>query len=163
MDCDQPITSRRATKEMNMETWSRPRLALIVILASAAVVGSLGPATASDFCITNIETLVGKGFRLPPRGKCKPWLGYTVNGEGGPNSATGTACTAADGSHATIDVTTMYPASGDTIFATIMLPLPLGSGATLRESGLISGTGYLEFKGGPSTTAGPCNPTPPVP
>jgi hypothetical protein len=146
-----------------MRNWSRSRLTIIVALASAMALDSVVLASASDFCITNGDTVVGKNFRIPSKGKCKPWLGYTVNDEGGPNSGTGTACTASDGSHVTIEITTMYPASGDTIFATIMLPLPLGSGATFGESGLIPGTGYVLFKGGGSTTAGPCNPTPPAP
>jgi len=147
-----------------MRSRSPSRLAFIVMLASIIEVGALNLAAGSDFCITNIETMVGKGFHVPPRGKCKPWLGYTINGEGGPNSGTGTACTAADGSHVAITVTTMYPASADTIFTSITLPLPLGTGTpTFSETGLVAPTGYGLFRVSPTTTAGPCNPALPAP
>ena len=120
-----------------MRSWSKSRTALVFIVAFVVAVSISDLATASDLCIANGGvTLVGKGFGVPLRGKCKPWLGYVVNFETGPNSSTGTACTASDGSHVAIDVTTMYPGSSDTIFNTIMLPIPLGAaGATFSSSG----------------------------
>jgi hypothetical protein len=85
------------------------RIALIGIVTSAVGIGSVRVTAASDFCIFDGETVVGRNFSPPGAGKCKQWLGYEVTGEGGPNSSTGSGCTSADGSHVTITVTTLYP------------------------------------------------------
>jgi hypothetical protein len=69
------------------------RVALVLTAVFALAASS--PVLAADFCIhsTPVGLLVGKGFLVPPKNKCKPFNGF---GNGG--MAVGTGCTTADGS-----------------------------------------------------------------
>ncbi|HZT07797.1 MAG TPA: hypothetical protein VFC51_12255 [Chloroflexota bacterium] len=77
-------------------------------LIAGLVVGCLAigtTAVAKDFCINVPDlgiTYVGKGFRIPGKGRCKGFDGILLSADhlrvGG-----GTACTASDGSHVTFN------------------------------------------------------------
>ena len=68
----------------------------LVVLAFSAVVIA-GPAMAKDFCLSKTGStvyIVGKGFKLPTKGKCKPFSGVFELAD----LVSGNACTKSDGS-----------------------------------------------------------------
>lgn len=94
-----------------------------------------GVSRAKDYCLTvNSSTfvLVGQGFAIPPKGKCKPWTGFTA--QIGLNSpSVGTGCTSLDGSHLNFTITTSFPEFfGATVADSITLALPSQSGTTFE-------------------------------
>jgi hypothetical protein len=101
----------------------------------ALLLGLAPTAGAADFCM-NVggPTYVGKGFRVPSPGRCKPFSGFSLNA-GAPTTVTGTACTASDKSRVDFALTTVLhtsPALGapDSVgFDAVQIPLPLFSGA----------------------------------
>ena len=94
-------------------------------------------AHASDFCLQQAPpdgaiTYVGKDFRPPAWGKCKPWQGFILIGSlATPYPSTGTACTSSVGDHMSLSIATpiaVFAADGiGTITELTQLPLPLGS------------------------------------
>jgi hypothetical protein len=134
--------------------------------ATGPVAGLVGPAHAADFCIKHWRVgegvyfdMVGKGFRVPGKGRCKPFVGFSASAQDpGVYDETGSACTATDGSKVRFVLTEMDRASSNVTFFEISLPLPLGP----------SGTYMRRFPNG-SAEAGwpvpePCpTPTMPVP
>ena len=88
----------------------------IVIIIATAIAGATATAKlawATDFCLESTAPgfiWVGKGFTLPGRGHCKPWIGF-VYGMAGSQSI-GSACVAFDGSHVTFTINTSTPFPG---------------------------------------------------
>jgi hypothetical protein len=60
------------------------------LVSVAVLVGSAGAVMAADVCFTN--SLVLKGFKVPGKGKCKPYQGFFA----GPQIVDGVACTSSD-------------------------------------------------------------------
>ena len=72
-----------------------------LILALGFVFATVATTRASDLCL-NIESmfgipipLAGKGFRVPPKNRCKPFNGFTSGSFS--TFVVGTGCTSADG------------------------------------------------------------------
>jgi hypothetical protein len=104
-------------------------LASLVALSISAVAGQ-----AADFCIVQTGglglTYVGKGFTIPPKGKCRSWLGFTTLSST-TFISTGTACTISSGANLHLGITTPLPIDGAGVVADdIVLPLPLGPSGT---------------------------------
>jgi hypothetical protein len=104
---------------------------IITILGASIFALTLpGLSAAKDFCLTiNSSTyvLIGKGFTVPLKGRCKPWTGLTVQSNFNSPSA-GTGCTSSDGSHLNFTITTTFPDSGLFFLDTITLALPALTG-----------------------------------
>jgi len=125
-----------------------------------ALVGTLlwvGNARASDFCITESTglglTFVGKSFKIPGKGKCKPWIGFVKSGANYPSS--GTACTTSDGSEVSVSITTA-PFDGITNSLVDFFSFSLPGLGSMDASELPLG-GSPTFASG-TATAGTCNP-----
>jgi hypothetical protein len=91
-------------------------------------------AAPGDYCVTFPSVpdyiLVGRGFIIPPKGKCKTWTGFAL--QSGINSPTsGPGCTSSDGTNVTLGLTTMLQvttATTSVIFDAVSLSLPSQSG-----------------------------------
>ena len=84
---------------------------------------ALAPAVvaAKDLCIQNNifgggAPIVGKGFTLPGKGKCKPFVGFI-----GSSGATGSACTSTSGN---VTHFTIYDNAVEVVWFDLILPLP---------------------------------------
>lgn len=82
-------------------TLPSPRKGRPPIAALGLVLATVVTAQAKDLCI-NIASifgvsvsLVGKGFQVPPKNRCKPFTGFTPGGFS--TFVVGTGCTSADG------------------------------------------------------------------
>jgi hypothetical protein len=132
------------------------RVAALTLLALTL---SWSTAQAGDFCITGATfQIVGKNFKVPPHGKCKPFFGFFVPPN--PNATTGQACTADDGSHVVFGLTTT--ASGTPGFAqwdNIDLSLPALTGT---QSGTADLLGTLTTSSN-AVTGAPCPAPVPIP
>ena len=100
----------------------------VLAAAIGLATGLAGTAGAADVCIKYYIpylkfslTIVGKGFRVPSKGRCKPFFGYSMEG-----GVTGSACTSSDGSKANFTLTQIVGSTGETSFFHVALPLPLG-------------------------------------
>lgn len=128
------------------------RTHLLVGFIGLSALVSLAPAAqAKDYCLFDQTVpdyiLVGRGFTIPAKGKCKPWTGF--NAQGGQNSPTaGTGCTSSDGSHLNLTLTTSFPQNGgDVEIDSITLSLPLQSGMSsdiFFSAGTVSSGSFLE-------------------
>ncbi|HKA56565.1 MAG TPA: hypothetical protein VKJ47_23210 [Candidatus Binatia bacterium] len=120
----------------------RARKTILVLLVGGVVSLVTAPAWGGDFCIQLgsglIAKFVGKNFKVPGKGKCKPWAGFCATGCSPGTVQTGTACTAADGSQVTFGFTTWY-AGGPRQFDFIQLTLPALTGSG-NENTLASST-----------------------
>jgi len=113
---------------------------LATLAAAMGLVAELaGTAHAADFCLKHWRGgpgkyffMVGKGFRVPAKGRCKPFIGVSVSDQA-PDifDFTGSACTASDGSTVHFVLTEMDRAASTVGFVHIMLPLPLGPLGTM--------------------------------
>jgi hypothetical protein len=113
------------------------RTAATVATALGLVTALAGTARASDFCIEYTESnllwgqLVGKGFRVPGPGRCKPFYGFAAGGATG-RTLTGSACTVSAGDKVRFTLTESYPGGWSGVFH-VDLVLPLGQGGTITE------------------------------
>ena len=107
--------------------------AIAILGASVFTLMLPGLSVAKDLCLTIGSgsppyLLIGKGFTVPSKGKCKPWTGLTEQGPtvgSSTNSpSAGTACTSSDGSHMNLTITTSFPSSGDFFLDSISVALP---------------------------------------
>jgi hypothetical protein len=103
------------------------------ILALGLVLAFVAAAQAKDLCLSipnffGQAPLVGKGFQVPPKNKCKPFNGFT---QGSFSSfVAGTGCTSADGFAFHLAFTAHNTASGDTLTGYCGFILPgLGAGS----------------------------------
>ena len=110
-------------------------------LAAGIVCWSATIGSARDFCINyngGVCNYVGKSFKVPDKGKCRPWSGFgTPACFGAHNAQTGTACTASDGTHVNFTITSLAT-TGVLEFTSADLPLPAltgGSGVVCNLSG----------------------------
>lgn len=126
-----------------------------LLLASAAL-------NAADYCVNFPGfVIVGKGFKVPAKGTCKPWVGFSAQqNENSPSNGTG--CTSSDGTHLNLMFTTASPEESNS-FEEDQMTISLPSGAvTDYYTFFMDGTGS---SGGPvSGTAKKCsrNPIPAV-
>ena len=120
-----------------------------IALASALlVIASAAPARA-DFCLsTGFATWVGKGFRIPPKGKCKPWNGFLVTTASSiPRVGSGTACrSSTDGStHLSLQFTDVRPLIQLVFLDAIELPAPPATTGTYTEFAMAPGSPMSQF------------------
>lgn len=109
---------------------------LHTITCLATLLGMLGGAArAADFCITVSPTdttrYVGKNFKIPGPGKCKPWNGVYLPTFAAVSVSTGTACTSSDGTNLRINLVTARATIAFNDY--IVLPLPDLTNGTLAE------------------------------
>ena len=114
------------------------RTRLLAGAIGLAALLALVPTVRADYCLTSVANptyvLVGRGFIIPGKGKCKPWVGFTA--QAGFNSPTsGTACRATDGSHLGLTLTTSFPeaqgaSAGFVEIDSITLALPAQTGTS---------------------------------
>jgi hypothetical protein len=127
-----PIRTREPSRARRPPRSSAAALAVAVLLYAA-------PSGAADYCISTFSaTFVAKGFKLPKKGRCAPWYGFCL--ECAPNAMTGSACTAADGSHVRFTLVTTTD-QADSVSATyyVHLDLPDQTGYA-RDLLLLNGT-----------------------
>lgn len=90
-----------------------------------------GAAMAKNFCISGFPNpawvLVGQGFVIPPKGKCKPWTGF--NTEVGNAPSAGVGCTSSDGANLALTVTTTSGPIGFAEIDAVSLALPSRKGS----------------------------------
>jgi len=123
----------------------------------AAILALANVSWAKDYCINFTAfpgcEIVGRAFTIPPKGKCKTWIGFFSCGpENAPS--TGTGCTSSDGSSFAITIGSSFPEStGGSDVDAVALSLPAQTG-TSHETG-IDGTGHA-FKSVFAVTGGSC-------
>jgi hypothetical protein len=93
-----------------------------VAMAATLALTLTGTARASDYCLqfnaVGDYEVIGKGFRLPPKNRCKPFGGFSSY----TGVLSGTACTEADGLHTRIVATEAYE-TGITYVLSVVLDL----------------------------------------
>ena len=110
--------------------------AVTILGASVFALMLPGLSAANDMCLTiNSSTyvLVGKGFIVPPKGKCRPWTGLTAQSNTNSPSS-GTGCTSSDGSHLNLTITTSFPDFGLFFLDSVTLSLPSRTGTDVNIS-----------------------------
>lgn len=140
----------------------RPRLRAALALALVAVLA--GQAAAADFCMEYVgESLkqvdmVGKGFRVPAKGRCKPFLGFAHETSSlDTRDVAGGACTDSQGKNVHFVLTQTQRYFGTTTTLHVTVPLPLGPLGSLQ---LQRGANPPQQR---QVTAGACPFTSPVP
>ncbi len=116
---------------------------LRVVMAGVATILFLAPglASAKNFCIGGFPNpsyiLLGQGFTVPKKGKCKVWIGFV---EEPLIASTGTGCTSTDGTELTLSITSST-STGFSEVDGIALSLPSLTGsddAQISESSVLS-------------------------
>jgi hypothetical protein len=131
------------------------RVAALTLLALTL---SWSTAQAGDFCMTGSTfQIVGKSFKVPPHGKCKPFFGFFPSTGG--SATTGQACTATNGSHVVFDLTTTVSGLVFAEWDNIDLSLPTLTGPITSTSDFL---GTLSSSSGVVTGA-PCPAPVPIP
>ena len=107
-----------------------------VLAAATLLIGTLPMAAlAKDYCflwtVNGAQRLVvGKGFKLPGKGKCKPFIGYEASTAAGRLVWSGAACTSDDATLVHINLTG-GPSSSDDRGRFLQIELyPKGSGSS---------------------------------
>src|SRR5215469_7196170 len=104
-------------------------LTLIVVIAALVLSSSTARA---DYCL-NINSgayiIVGRGFTVPAKGKCKAWVGFSAQSNDNQPS-TGTGCTSSDGMTLNFTLITSFAESIGAAFSqdAIVLNLPSQDG-----------------------------------
>ncbi len=121
---------------------TRRRAGFAAIVALLVLASSI--AGAKDYCVTidpvHSDVLIGLGFTIPSKGKCKHWNGLgTYGGVVNAHSA-GTGCTSSDGSHFSLTVQSIFfESGGETFIDSVSFALPMQNGSdtesTLNNSG----------------------------
>lgn len=129
-----------------------------IVPATILLLGILGAAAhAADFCIVvgpNDSTkYVGKGFKVPGKGKCKSWNGVYLPSFAPVSVSTGTGCTSSDGTTLRINLATSR--NGVAFNDYVVLPLPDLTNGTLFEIVPQYGNNPLNLTG---ITASKCDP-----
>src|SRR5262245_15888319 len=105
----------------------RTTLVVSAALTIAIAVGSV--ARAADFCVSangNPDLLVGKKFKVPGRGTCKPFFGFQMGAASIP--VTGQGCTNDSNTTLTLELLSMQGGQGVTTYL-ITLSLPSMGGS----------------------------------
>lgn len=97
-----------------------------IVLATLALAARGG---AQDWCVRTPAEIdyIGRRVRIPAAGRCMPWIGYTAAPGIPANAASGALCTASDGSHVSLTITTAFPqapGSSRVLFESFRFPLP---------------------------------------
>jgi len=104
------------------------------MLVTTALVWS-SPARGADYCIrfaaSASEQFVGKKFKVPKPGQCKPWNGFLVTDFSNVSISTGTGCTSSDGTTFRLNLSSIRENFSFQDY--IVLPLPSATGGTLHE------------------------------
>jgi hypothetical protein len=115
-----------------MEGAMRNRL-LGLSLVTLVLFTTATPTAAGDFCIDEGggSIWVGKNFRLPRPGQCKPWHGFLLTSFSNVSLSTGTGCTASDGTKFRLHLSNIRE---NVVFEDyIILPLPSLTNGTNDE------------------------------
>lgn len=101
-------------------------------------------ASAKNYCIGGFPNtayiLLGAGFKIPPKGSCRAWIGFNKQGH---SASSGTACTASDGSDVNFSITTGTESGGFAEIDAINLSLPSQTGSVTGQE--IEGDGVNTF------------------
>ncbi len=115
-----------------------------------------GVVLAKNYCIGGFFNpsyiLVGIGFTVPGKGKCKPWAGF--NAEGNLPTA-GMGCTSSNGSNLSLTLTTGNEVGGWVEMDVISLSLPSQTGedaAQILESSAVESSSATGISGGACST-----------
>src|SRR5262245_59427734 len=127
---------------------------IAIILTAVLALLAASPALAADLCINSavLGLVVGKGFTLPSKNKCKPFVGFGFGG-----MAAGTGCRTADGSLFRLHYT-LHKADQDvteSVACNFHIPLSMGGGCRVRSI-LDVNAGHAIIDLVDSATAGPC-------
>ncbi len=122
------------------------KLSLTVGLCAVGLLLTSVASQAADYCVTFPGfVIVGKGFKVPPKGNCKPWNGFSA--QSGHNSpSNGTGCTSSDGSQLNLMFITAFAEVGDS-FEEDQMTISLPSGAVTDH--------FTNFSGGTGSSGGP--------
>lgn len=115
-----------------------------------------------DYCLSFPPfsyTLVGKGFRMPAKGRCAPWVGFSPLG-GWLAPSSGTACVSSDGSTAALTLTTSFDFV--TLWDAIALSLPSGQGEDEQQGMEIGQAFFAPAPAQGAVCAASANPIPNV-
>ncbi len=107
-----------------------------------------GVVLAKNYCISGFPNtnyiLVGQGFKIPAKGKCKAWTGFNAQGN---FPTAGMGCTSSDGSNFSVTLTTGFVADSFVDIDAISLSLPAQTGEYLSQT----------LDGGTVTSSGPAS------
>ena len=120
-----------------MERMTRSSLGLALCAAALAT-----PAMAKDFCLSNNGTdlfVVGKGFKIPSKGQCKPFGGFFE----GSDLVSGNACTRSDGSAVYLNLNFSPGGGVENDNITLSLPSMTGTGFDCYDRSGGTGAGLL--------------------
>lgn len=122
------------------------------IVALGLSVGSA--AQAADFCFASgPSSFVGKGFKLPTKGRCKPFTGWKLAYGTWVYTVTGTACTDLSGDFTDFNLISQVSGSLGAMLESIRLPLVPGAPDTYGYELPNGGTAFLT---GTSIAGVPC-------
>lgn len=131
-----------------------------LILALGFVLATVAMTRAADLCLTipnffGQTPLVGKGFQVPPKNKCKPFNGFTRGGFS--SFVVGTGCTSADGFAFHLSFTAHNTASGDSLTGYCGFILPgLGVGSCVGKEAIAAPLDNELFSTSSSASGQPC-------
>ncbi len=115
-----------------------------------------GVVLAKNYCISGFGNpsyiLVGIGFTVPGKGKCKPWAGFVAEGN---FPTAGMGCTSSDGSNLSLTLTTGDAPDGWVEIDVISLSLPSQTGedaGQFLESSTVSSFSIGGISGGACST-----------
>ena len=113
-----------------------------------------GVVLAKNYCIGGFPNsayiLVGIGFTVPAKGKCKQWTGFNADG---PLATAGVGCTSSDGSNLSLTLTT--GSSGFVEIDVVGLSLPSQTGGVasqVLESNAVTSYSASGISGGACST-----------
>ncbi|HUY26272.1 MAG TPA: hypothetical protein VMV27_02525 [Candidatus Binataceae bacterium] len=93
-----------------------------------------GVVLAKNYCISGFPNasyiLVGQGFKVPAKGKCKPWTGFNTQGN---FPTSGNGCTSSDGTNLSLSLTTGDEPDAFVEIDTISLALPAQTGDVVGQ------------------------------
>ena len=137
---------------------TRAKRAIVAAAVLGLAIGAGRTAQAADFCFTGgLFAFAGKGFKVPSKGRCKPftgWKSYVITDDS--YLVTGTACTPVNGDDF-VDLNLVSQRSGgvDTHFESIRLPLHAGTPGFYKAQWLNGSTmnGTIALPGAPCVSA----------
>ena len=126
----------------------RIRQAVIAVTVLGFALGAAPAARAGDFCFNaGVYSFVGKGFKVPGKGRCKPFTGWKEYIFGGASVVSGTACTPLIGDFMDLSLTSQQSIGSGAMLESIHVPLKANvSGAYNYQ--------YVNGASGSSTTVG---------
>jgi hypothetical protein len=115
-----------------------------MLILAILVLATAGVSQAGDYCITFNGlsiSVVGRGFSIPAKGKCKVWTGFTGGTGVTQNIPSGGAgCTSSDKSHLSLTYTISNPeAGGFVVIDSVTLSLPAQTGTDV-ETTIVGGS-----------------------